>query len=409
MNSSTLLFLFMLISCQLFSQTWTPKAPTPFSARSEMVSFVLNDVAYAGLGDTATNAYSTAFYHYDADADTWVSIAPFPGPARERAVAFAVNGKGYVGLGDDLSTPGGFFKDFYSYDPLTDAWSKIADFGGSGRSDAIAFGIGTTGYVGFGYDTTGTSRKDFWKYNTGANSWQLITSNSSINERWGAATFVFNGKGYVVAGVKGSNYFLSDIQEFNPANNSWTEKVFASSELQFIRARAFLVHNKAYICYGNQDYVASYNLSNNQINNLDDVIMAGESRVSPLAFSVNGKGYFGTGYGLVFGGGGNSGLRNDLWEFSPSVSTSDYLIPETAFSIFPTVGSGHFTVNFNGEPTLKYQLEIITVQGLSIRQVEAVGKTELNLEDIPTGTYYVVFRENGKILTQKIVIARTGH
>jgi len=405
MNLRTLLFLFMLFSTQLFSQTWTPQAPPPFSARNEMVSFMVNDVAYAGLGDTATDAYSTAFYRYDAVADTWVSIAPFPGPARERAVAFTVNGKGYVGLGDDLSTTGGFFKDFYSYDPLADAWSKIADFGGSGRSDAVAFGIGTTGYVGFGNDSTGTSKKDFWKYNSTANTWQLITSSSSINERWGATSFVLNGKGYVVAGVKGSNFFLSDVQEFNPANNIWTERVFADGlNLQFIRARAFVVNNKAYICYGNQDHVASYNPANNEVKNLGDVIMGGESRVSPLAFSVNGKGYFGMGYGLIFGG--NSGLRNDLWEFSPAVSTSEYLLPETAFSIFPSMGGGHFTVYANDEPTLEYQVDIFNTQGRLMRHLEVVGKTELHLEDFSPGTYYAIIRESGKILTKKMVISR---
>ena len=55
------------------------------------------------------------------------------------------------------------FKDFWEYDPATNAWTQKADFGGTARDGAVGFSIGSKGYIGTGYDGTG-STKDFWEY-----------------------------------------------------------------------------------------------------------------------------------------------------------------------------------------------------------------------------------------------------
>ena len=41
-------------------------------------------------------------------------------------------------------------KDFWEYDPATNAWTQKADFGGTARLDAVGFSIGSKGYIGTG-------------------------------------------------------------------------------------------------------------------------------------------------------------------------------------------------------------------------------------------------------------------
>ena len=97
-----------------------------------------------------------------AQGDTWiqksdVGYTASNGPtARYAAVAFSIGTKGYVGTGWD----GGLRKDFWEFDPVSNSWTQKADFGGTARSLAVGFSIGTKGYIGTGSD--GTSRKDFW-------------------------------------------------------------------------------------------------------------------------------------------------------------------------------------------------------------------------------------------------------
>ena len=50
----------------------------------------------------------------------------------------------------------------YKYDPSTNSWTQINDFGGSARKEAVGFTMGEQAYVGTGDD--GVKRSDFWQY-----------------------------------------------------------------------------------------------------------------------------------------------------------------------------------------------------------------------------------------------------
>src|ERR1041385_8539288 len=94
-----------------------------------------------------------------ATADYWTRKADFGGTKRSEAVGFSIGTKGYIGLGDDSS---GFFKnDFWEYDPAINSWTQKADFIGTKRIGAIGFSIGSKGYVGTGDDGTGF-KDDFY-------------------------------------------------------------------------------------------------------------------------------------------------------------------------------------------------------------------------------------------------------
>ena len=66
--------------------------------------------------------------------------------------------------------------DFYEYDPETNAWTKIQDFPGVARYDAVTFAIGDKLYVGTGKDDDKLLYKDFYAYNTSTQAWEDVNS-----------------------------------------------------------------------------------------------------------------------------------------------------------------------------------------------------------------------------------------
>lgn len=89
--------------------------------------------------------------------------------ARFAPVGFSINGKGYYGTGS-IYNQNDKFKDFWSYDPITDRWTQIADFGGTARSSCFAFALNGNGYVGGGKTDNGCSDEMFVYYPS-SNSW----------------------------------------------------------------------------------------------------------------------------------------------------------------------------------------------------------------------------------------------
>jgi N-acetylneuraminic acid mutarotase len=96
---------------------------------------------------------------------TWTQKAEVPGisSGRAGAIAFSIGSFGYVGTGS------GGGSDFWQYDPASNVWTQRSDFGGGERSDAVGFSIGNKGYAGTGYWTA--YKKDFWEYDPATNVW----------------------------------------------------------------------------------------------------------------------------------------------------------------------------------------------------------------------------------------------
>src|ERR1700733_701431 len=88
----------------------------------------------------------------------WIQKQNLTGMARNGAVAFSIGTKGYVGTGDDGSTSAAS-KDFWEWDQATNTWSQKANAGSGIRHGAVGFSIGTKGYIGVG-DSAGVNKKD---------------------------------------------------------------------------------------------------------------------------------------------------------------------------------------------------------------------------------------------------------
>ena len=146
-----------------------------------------------------------------ATPNTWTQKANFGGTARSGAVGFSIGSKGYIGTGSDNS---GLTKDFWEYDPGLNAWTQMADFGGTARLGAVGFSIGSKGYIGTGefqddftlcYDAESCFAKDVWEYYPGLNTWTQKTDFGGT-ARYSAVGFSIGNKGYIGTGSNGAYY-----------------------------------------------------------------------------------------------------------------------------------------------------------------------------------------------------------
>lgn len=308
MKKFTLLLLTLLTIFSSYSQTNI--SPFAGAGRYGAVSFTINDTVYVGLGKDGSTHYND-FWKYSTQIDEWVKITDFPGDGRANSVAFSINGIGYVGIGRTYvyGSVDTTYQDFYSYNPTTNEWTKLNDFGGGPRTDAVCFLLDEEAYIGTGTNTDGDEQKDFWKYNYLTDTWTELTAEFTGDARRQASAFVLNGKAYVTGGNYYSGYSvqLSDVQEYNPGSQTWTEKIFADGvNLSFNFASAFSYGGKGYICYGNKSKIVSYNPLSNEVEDLGNVLNLEDKRMNGIAFILEDIPYFGLGLyyhddGSVFG------------------------------------------------------------------------------------------------------------
>ena len=158
-------------------------------------------------------------------------------------------------------------------------WVKRANFGGLGRQGPFGFSVGSKGYIGGGSvvdPLTGQSSitADFWEYNSSTNKWTQ-KADFGGGKRAEAVGFSIGTKGYA-----GTGYWLTstngvrdtkDFWEYNPSLNTWTKKA---------------------------DF-------------------GGKERDGAVGFSINDKGYIGTGDVSP----ANNIVLKDFWEFNPKTNT----------------------------------------------------------------------------------------
>lgn len=185
------------------TDVWTQKADFAGGRRTQAVSFVIDDIAYVGTGYNVVNntgIYYNDMYKYDPTTNTWTQLNDFGGTPRKGAVGFAMGGQGYIGTGDD----GVVRDDFWQYEPTTDTWVQKANLPGAARTGATGWGIFPQAFICTGQDNF-SFMNDLWEYNYFSDSWVQRT-NFPGSPRSNACSFVLNGIAYVGTGYDGNNY-----------------------------------------------------------------------------------------------------------------------------------------------------------------------------------------------------------
>ncbi|MDX2279014.1 MAG: kelch repeat-containing protein [Saprospiraceae bacterium] len=209
----------------------------------------------------------------------------------------------------------------------------LSDFPGQKRTNVLQFAIADTIYViGGGYFEAGSTEelpvRNFFKYSISAKQWFQGVEPTNIPRRTGAVAFILNGKAYIGAGKTTNGSALNDFWEYSPATATWKSvqampaKKSTTSPVENIgryEAVAFTIGQNAYVGGGEnnltplQDFwkftAPNPNAPNGEWTLVD--FFPGRPRVEAVAFSIQDKGYYGTGFNP------DKGELNDFWVFDP--------------------------------------------------------------------------------------------
>jgi len=134
-----------------------------------------------------------------------------------------------------------------SDDDLIGNWVSIYDVEAGGRSDAVSVSVDNFGYFGTGYNSSDKERyNDWWKYDPNANSYvQLADFPNKVS---GAVAFACGGDIYVGGGYDG-DVRLNAFYKYSISDNSWTQIDDFPGDARF-GAVAFTVNDKGYVGTG---------------------------------------------------------------------------------------------------------------------------------------------------------------
>lgn len=199
-------------------------------AIGNQIHFICGDQA----GNYQSSSTTKVHYIYNISTDTWSKEADFPGEERRTPVFGVMDGKIYVGLGVNWGTasvPKNInHQDMWSYDPSTKAWQKLADFpDAAGRTLQANFVIGsklyfTGGAMKSGYQSLAS--KETWSYDAVSNRWSKKAPFPGKAEVL-FANFTIAGYGYVGMGesLTYNSYSGKNLEnamyKYDPNADSW--------------------------------------------------------------------------------------------------------------------------------------------------------------------------------------------
>ncbi len=285
--------------------------------------------------------------------DIWTQKTNFGGIEREGAVGFSIDSKGYIGTGGRSNPFLTVYQDFWQYDPVSDAWAQKTDFPGGPRREAVGFSIGNKGYLGTGWSNFSGIMEDFWEYDPESNIWTQKADYGG-GERVSATGFSIGNKGYITTGYGDvfSFDFERDFWEYDPESDTWTQKNDFGGAGRY-HAVSFSINNKGYVGTGEDWWwhlsdFWEYDPATDEWTQKSD---AG-GRQHAVGFSINNKGY------IVCGAFWDDfEVFSSMIEYDPVVNTwtskADFAggarIGATGFSIGNKgfIGTGALYINYN--------------------------------------------------------------
>jgi len=263
-------------------------------------------------------------WFFEEKPGEWEYVTEFPGEGREKAVNFTISDTVYIGLGyafrwnDSYDiTDTVYFNDLWKFVPSMDTWKELSDLPFGNITDGLGFSIDGKGYTILNLDNKNT----VWEYNPSEDTWYKLSEFPGFLRK-GAIGFTLYDKIYFGLGsaydtIIHQRIDATDLWMYDPELNTWEEKALFPGPPRN-NAAAFTIHNKAFICTGgeppfNFDSMRDsweYDPDLNTWTKKKD--FGGYPRQSAVAFSLNNKGYVGTGTDYPFPG----SQMADFWEYN---------------------------------------------------------------------------------------------
>lgn len=358
----------------------------------------------------------------------WIQRSDVPANGRHRGASFSIGNKGYMGLGHYNGTGTNVVKkDWWEYDPSTNAWTQKADYignNGNGNYAPICFSLGVYGYLAGG--TLGDAM--LYRFDPVLNEWSpTVTCPTTPGNQ---ACFTLNGKAYYISGTqvyefdpnvsfwspKGPAPFTntawnsaftigekayvkngSSFWEYKSTMDSWTNRAYFPG-LAMAASTAFTQEGKGYIICGYgvgylsdiNSEVWEYDPTQNAWSQLPD--FPGSSRRFGSAFSIGDRAYIGMGT--------NGTNFNDFWEFDRSLSINE--LSDMECRTFPNPATTEFNIEVEGEGEFTFTLT--DVNGEIIASEKGHNKSTINTTELKAGVYFInVTTLHGK-LTRKLIV-----
>ncbi|XOV67229.1 MAG: T9SS type A sorting domain-containing protein [Fluviicola sp.] len=360
----------------------------------------------------------------------WIKRADMAGGARHRGTGCSIGNKGYLGLGHYNGTGVNIvLKDWWEYDPATNAWTQKADYIGgtsAGNYGVLILSIGDYAYVTGGafndpdvhrYDpknnvwtTVATAPESFsntegfvignkgyamrsgnlYEFDTATNTWNFLGNLPFGLSTWMGA-FSTAEKGY----VRTSTGFY----EYKPSTNQWTTRA-SFPGIATAASMNFVQRGKLYVVAG---YGGGLSNVTREVWEYDPFMNAwtmleefpGTSRRFGAAFSIGDRSYCGNGT--------NGTNFADFWEFDSELYLStDYLSIEKV-NVYPNPAINHVNIKLEGYEN--FQVTLTDMTGQAVRQLESNSGTLLiERDNLPPGQYFANIKVKEHYLGTKKLI-----
>jgi N-acetylneuraminic acid mutarotase len=231
------------------TNTWLKLTDYPGPARSYGVGFVVGDKAYIGFGHSSSGV-EVDWWEYDFLASKWTQKNDFPGPGRNHPGCAIMNGKIYVGFGDSGGTN---YKDWWQYDPSTDKWISKTQYPGLTMHHPVIAQNDKLIYLSEGHIVSGSTNKgstDFYSYDAVTDKWTKLANMSGPGVVAGATFCLANNKVYSGIGItEPSTSFHKEFYEYDISSGVWTKIANYPGDGVFAPV-SFVIGNAGYVVTG---------------------------------------------------------------------------------------------------------------------------------------------------------------
>ena len=236
-------------------------------------SFSVDGKGYV-VGGIGSAGHSNQLWEYDPDTDTWQSKAQLPGPGRYGVFSFVIDDIAYVGCGNSGSALGPYHNSCYRYSAEFNAWIEVASLPALPSFGATGFSYDGYGYVVGGTDVNGQSSA-LWQYDADLDAWteKEAYPNPVIYQSTLSTT-----QGVIVAGGPSPN--SHEAYQYIPANDQW---YFIPPYLggASYTSVAFTINDRYFIGLGYDSSTSDYY---NDLWELKDLELVGLPVIATLSF-----------------------------------------------------------------------------------------------------------------------------
>jgi hypothetical protein len=291
-------------------------------------------------------------------------------------------------------------KIFYEFDPTTTIWTQKNDLPNFINLSSLQFpnfSYNNKGYILYsGKISTYDPITDMWEYN--------ILAYPGRPYNFNLAHFVIDDKFYAGSGNNSAIETSPSFFQYDPEQNTWTEIAPYPDPLQPSNMLSFVIGTTAYTGMGahssgggfvyNPQYY-SYSPSNDSWFLIPN---CGYSAKDGFSFTLNGKGYVGTGWTTA----PNLNYYDDVWEYTPStiLNIEEYNHSLIEIGLYPNPTSG--LLNFKTDRDVS-KIRIVNLLGQQIKEFQIKGNNQISIKELQNGVYILLFFDENRKLESKMI------